>query len=50
MKPTDPFELGEWDAKMGHKSQNPYPEFSTKWGLYNHGYNRVANPWMFKEA
>lgn len=45
----NPYELGQHHAKSGQESQNPYPEFSGEWALYNRGFNKIQNPWMTSE-
>ena len=43
----NPYELGVFHAKTTGKSNNPYPEFSAKWGMYNHGFNKTKYPELF---
>lgn len=44
----NPYEQGVQDALKKKQSNNPYPEFTAKWGLYNQGYNKTKYPHMFK--
>lgn len=48
----NPYELGKKDAtgKIPENNgyNNPFPEFSEKWALYNVGYNTTKYPEYFK--
>lgn len=55
-KGPNPYELGVQHAKelkpvplkdRDYTSRNPYPEFSSKWSLYNQGYNQTLLPHVF---
>lgn len=46
-KMKNPFEKGKADA-LANKYDNPYPEFSYKWGFYNKGWNMTKYPGLFK--
>jgi len=38
----NPFEQGQSDFKNGLRNSNPFLTFSSKWALYNRGYNTAA--------
>jgi len=44
----NPYELGKYHAENNLLNENPFPEYSGKWALYNKGYNETAYPWMKK--
>jgi hypothetical protein len=46
IKMGNPYELGVRDAN-GKGYNNPFPEFSEKWALYNRGYNTTKYPGYF---